>query len=196
MDLLKAHAGEQMATRRSIRAGLASVVTAGVLMFVFHEFVIQIFTVSSDSMSPTLAAGDSVLVDRVAYRRHPPGRGDIIALLSPRAGGREFVKRVVGLQGDTVSEQDGNVFLNGTLVAGNQSSGSVDASSPAGDAPPLRIPAGRLYVLGDNRGTSLDSRFWGTTSERDVVGKALLICWSRGKHWWEVRWSRIGRWLH
>ncbi len=65
----------------------------------------------------------------------------------------------------------------------------------AGETYTLALPLDRYYVLGDNWRTSLDSRFWGTVDERDVVGEAVLICWSRGAHWWDVHWSRLGRWL-
>lgn len=184
-----------MAIRWGLRRSVLSVVTAGILVFLLGAFVIGVFTVSSDSMSPGLLRGDSVLVNRVVYRLHPPRRGDIIVFHFPQAGGREFVKRVVGLPGDVVKEQEGRLYLNGTLLAQAPAMTSTDTGAPGGTRSPRPIPAGRLYVLGDNPGTSLDSRFWGTVTERDVVGEAVLICWSRGKHWWDVRWDRVGRWL-
>jgi signal peptidase I len=182
-----------MAIRWGLRRSVLSVVTAGVLVFLLDAFVIGVFTVSSASMSPGLLRGDSVLVNRLAYRLHPPRRGDIIVFHFPQAGGREFVKRVVGLPGDVVQEQDGRFFLNGMLLAQAPAPASTDVGAPGGTPSPRPIPAGRLYVLGDNPGTSLDSRFWGPVSEGDVVGEAVLICWSRGQRWWEVRWNRIGR---
>jgi signal peptidase I len=185
----------QSVGRRSIRDAVLPVVTAGVLVFLVHGFVIQVFTVSSASMAPTLLSGDSVLVNRFVYHLHPPGRGDIIALLSPQADGREFVKRVVGLPGDVVTERSGRFFVNGAPVPGTQANGTADAAGAAVGVLSRRVPAGQLYVLGDNPGTSMDSRFWGTVAEREVVGEAFLICWSRGRQGWEVRWGRIGRWL-
>ena len=195
MGVPRRHAGGEMVGRRSIWEAVLPVVTAGVLVFLANAYVIQIFTVSSASMAPTLLSGDSVFVNRIVYRLHPPGRGDIIALLAPRADGREFVKRVVGLPGDVVTERDGHFFVNGAVVAETQGSATAEAPAPAKGQMSRRVPAGQLYVLGDNPGTSMDSRFWGTVDEREVVGKAFLICWSRGRHGWEVRWGRIGSWL-
>lgn len=188
MDALKESARDQTAIRRSAWEKVLPVVVAGALVFLAHAFAIQVFTVSSASMSPTLQPGDSVLVNRLVYRLHLPRRGDIIVFRFPQADGREFVKRVIGLPGDVVEEHGGRIYVNGAAPA------PVAALAPA---TPLaqRVAAGHLYVLGDNPDTSLDSRFWGTVDEREVVGKAVFICWSREEHWWQVRWDRIGRWL-
>ena len=195
MDALRDRAKVQTGIRRNLRAGILSVITAGALVFLVHAFMIQIVTVSSASMSPTLLPGDFVLVNRLVYHLHPPRRGDIIALRFPQADGREFVKRVIGLPGDVVREEGGRLYVNGALLAQAQPIDTNEQPAPEGRQLPRPVPAGRLYVLGDNRDSSLDSRFWGTVGEEDVVGEAFLICWSRGKHWWEVRWRRIGRWL-
>lgn len=195
MDALRDRAKVQMGIRRNLRAGILSAITAGALVFLVNAFVIRIVTVSSASMSPTLLPGDLILVNRLVYYLHPPRRGDIIALRFPQAGGREFVKRVAGLPGDAVMEQGERFYVNGVLLARVQPIHSNEQLEPEGSQLPRLVPAGRLYVLGDNSETSLDSRFWGTVSERDVVGGASLICWSRGNHWWEVRWRRVGRWL-
>jgi signal peptidase I len=146
-------------------------------------------------MSPTLLPGDYVLVNRLVYHLRQPRQGDIIAFRFPQAHRREFVKRVIGLPGDMVMERGERFFVNGALLAQAQSAASDDRLAPEGGQLSRQVPAGRLYVLGDNPESSLDSRFWGTVAERDVIGKAFLICWSRGRHWWEVRWNRVGRWL-
>lgn len=195
MDVLHEHDEARPIVRRHPRGGILSVITAGALVLLVHAFVIRIVTVSSASMSPTLLPGDFILVNRLVYHLHPPRRGDIIAVRFPQAGGREFVKRVTGLPGDVVIEQGGHFYVNGALLARVQPIHSNEQLAPEDSQPPRLVPAGRLYVLGDNSETSLDSRFWGTVSEGDVVGGAFLICWSRGKHWWEVRWRRVGRWL-
>jgi len=160
------------------------------LSLTFH-----IVGLSSASMSPTLLPGDSVLVNRLIYYLFPPRRGDLIVVRFPQTGGREFVKRIIGLPGDVVEERGGRMSVNGMAVrwGGDGASGGTGATHT--DLDPSRVPANRLYVLGDNWGTSLDSRSWGTVDEQDVVGKPFLICWSRGTEWWEVRWDRMGRWV-
>jgi signal peptidase I len=150
---------------------------------------------SSASMSPTLLTGDSVLVNRIIYRLRPPRRGDIIVFHFPQTGGRDFVKRVIGVPGDVVQEQAGRFTVNGIVVHESRTAPSGHAQVLSTVLEPQRVPADRFYVLGDNWRTSLDSRFWGTVDEQEIVGKAILICWSHGTHWWEVHWNRIGRWL-
>ncbi len=177
---------------RIVRDGILTVVAAAVLVFLAHALVFQVLGVTSASMSPTLLPGDSVLVNRLTYLLQSPRRGDIIVFHFPQTGGRDFVKRVIGLPGDVVAEQGGRFTVNGTFVLEGTGSGSTVAVSAPLNLAPRRIPAGRLYVLGDNREASLDSRFWGTVDEQEVVGKAVIICWSRGKRWWDVHWSRIG----
>ncbi len=195
MDISRNHSGRRAGGGWAWRKGLLSVTIAGGLIFLVHMDVLQVFTLASASMSPTLLPGDSVFVNRLAYRLHPPSREDLIAFRFPQADGREFVKRVIGLPGDVVSEQRGRFQVNGALLAPPQPVASVDEPGPDADQPPRPVPAGQLYVLGDNWTSSLDSRFWGPVPERDVVGEAFLICWSHGKQWWQVRWSRLGRWL-
>jgi signal peptidase I len=195
MDVLNGHASRRTAIRRRIWESILTLLAAGALLFLAQAFAIQAFTVSSASMLPTLLPGDSVLVDRLVYHLHPPRRGDIIVFHFPQADGREFVKRVIGVPGDVVREGGGRLYVNGALLAQAQTIDSNERLEPEGSQLPRLVPAGRLYVLGDNSEASLDSRFWGTVDERDVIGKTFLICWSRGRHWWEVRWRRIGRWL-
>ncbi len=179
------------ARRRGV--ALAAIAAAAALCGLALTF--QVVRVASASMSPTLLPGDLVLVSRLLYVLHPPRRGDLIVLRFPQAEGREFVKRVVGLPGDVVEERGGRFLVNGVAARLAHEESSEDAGGAERALGPSRVSAHRLYVLGDNRGTSLDSRFWGTVYEHDVVGQAVLVCWSRGEYWWQVRWDRIGRWL-
>jgi len=144
-------------------------------------------------MVPTLLPGDIVLVNRLAYRLHTPRRGDIIALRFPQASEREFVKRVIGLPGDVVKEQDGRFYVNGAVLAPAGMIAPEDERALAVGQIPRLVPMGQIYVLGDNPEGSLDSRYWGTVDEQDVIGEAVFIFWSRGERWWNVRWDRIGR---
>ena len=157
--------------------------------------IFHVSELSSVSMSPTLLPGDSVLVCRLSYYLHPPRRGDIIVFHYPRTGDRDFVKRVIGIPGDVVQEEDGRFTVNGAMVHVSRAVATDFPPVAAMVSGSVRVPTDHLYVLGDNWRTSLDSRFWGTVEERDVVGEAVLIWWSRGAHWWDVRWDRVGRWL-
>ena len=168
---------------------------AGVISLCGLALTFHIAGLSSASMSPTLFAGDSVLVDRLVYYLHPPRRGDLIVFRFPQTGDREFVKRVIGLPGDVVEEQEGRFSVNGMTVHWVPEGRANETRAAAMDLAPSRVPANRLYVLGDNGNSSLDSRSWGTVDEHEVIGKAVLVCWSRGPRWWDVHWSRIGHWL-
>jgi signal peptidase I len=168
---------------------------AGVIPLCGLALTFHIAGLSSASMSPTLFPGDSVLVNRLVYYLHPPRRGDLIVFRFPQTGNREFVKRVIGLSGDVVEGQGGRVSVNGMTVHWVPEGTASETRATAMELVPSRVPANRLYVLGDNGNSSLDSRSWGTVDEHEVVGKAVLVCWSRGPRWWEVHWSRIGRWL-
>jgi signal peptidase I len=194
MDATRAKADKGRGVGRTTRRALAVLVavvavlaSAGVLTFRVSELL-------SVSMSPTLLPGDSVLVNRLIYYFRPPRHGEIIVFHFPQTDGRDFVKRVIGVPGDIVQEQDGRFTVNGSVVHVTRTALSDPTPTAATTAlGPERVPRGRLYVLGDNWRTSLDSRFWGTVDERDVVGEAVLICWSHGAHWWDVRWNRVGR---
>ncbi len=164
-------------------------------MILGQAYVFQIFPVASRSMAPTLLPEDYVLVDRLVYDLRSPHRGDLVVFRFAQTGDRLFLKRIVGLPGDIIEERGGQFRVEPTLPAGAEV--MPQASQATGSASlRRRVPPGELFVLGDNPGTSLDSRTWGTVKFRDVVGKALLICWSHGVKWWDVRWQRIGRWLH
>ncbi len=166
-----------------------------VLAALIRLLVVAPFYVPSGSMRPTLQPGDYVLANRFVYYLHPPRRGDVIVFRYPQDARRDFVKRVIGVPGDVVEERDGQVLVNSEPVVEpyvlHMSAGTPWIPQQGS----WRVPPGRLFVLGDNREASLDSRFWGTVDAHEVIGKAFLIYWSRGEHWWDVRWERIGRWL-
>jgi signal peptidase I len=174
---------------------VALAVLGGALLVSSGMLVFQVSELSSASMSPTLLPGDSVLVNRLIYRFRSPRRGDIVVLHFPQAAGRDFVKRVIGVAGDVVGEEAGRFTVNGMVVHESRADLSNGVQAVRADLAPRRVPPEQVYVLGDNWRTSLDSRFWGTVDEQKVVGEAVLICWSRGAHWWNVHWSRLGRWL-
>jgi len=144
----------------------------GVLL-VARVFVAEPLKVTSDSMQPTLRSGDQVLVTKVGNRAHAPHRTDIVALVSP-ADGRLLVKRVAAVGGDTVGLEDGVLVVNGRPVH----EGYVDLSLMDGVYyGPIQVPRGMVFVLGDNRSNSIDSRKFGPVPESRIKGRVLLRLW-------------------
>jgi signal peptidase I len=134
--------------------------------------VAQAFQVEQYSMEPTLLPHDRVLVNKFIYRFREPQRGDIIVLHYPRDPSRNYIKRIVGLPGDRVQIQSGHVLINGESVEELYVNGI-----PTGDYGPEMVPADSLFVLGDNRNNSEDSRAFGFLKRSLVIGQAILIYW-------------------
>ena len=187
----------QLAREIPLLIGLAILIA-----FLVKTFVAQAFYIPSGSMIPQLNVGDRVVVSKVSYDMHDPNRGDIIVFdAPPRAPGvrqatkrtgvgrvvrdvfesigvlqpstEEYIKRVIALPGETVQGKDGHVFINGREL--------VEPYLPPGtttsDFAPVAVPKGGLWVMGDNRANSSDSRVFGTIRRRTVVGRAILRVW-------------------
>lgn len=150
-----------------------SLLIAVILALVIRFFIFQPFYIPSGSMEPTLLTGDRIIVSKFAYYFREPERGDVIVFKYPGDPKRAFVKRVVALGGETVAIRDSRLYIDGVAV--------VEEYLPAGvsyhDFGPLRVPEGNLFMLGDNRANSDDSRVWGYLDEDLVIGKALAIYW-------------------
>jgi signal peptidase I len=166
------------------------VVVALVLAFLLRTFVIATYSIPSGSMEPTLQVGDRIVVDKLSYHLHGVDLGNIIVFSTPPkedcAGPpvANLVKRVVGLPGQTISLSGGNVLINGRLLAQPWLPASEQGRTYPGPSPeayslhhPYRIPHGDVYVMGDNRTLSCDSRYWGPISESTIVGKVDLRIW-------------------
>jgi signal peptidase I len=143
-----------------------------VVLFLGINAVSARIRVESISMQPTLYEGDFVIVNRVAYTLGTPHRGDVIIFHYPPDPGREpYIKRVIGLPGDTVRVQGGEVYIN-----------DVPIREPYIKAPPAyenvwQVPEDSLFVLGDNRNNSSDSHSWGMVPLKNVIGKAEVVYW-------------------
>lgn len=176
-------------------------VAAVLIALLIKTFLLQAFYIPSGSMQPTLRKGDRVLVEKVAYRFDDPERGDVIvferavsssalepaerglwgrvvdsvrALFGwPTGGRRDFIKRVVAVAGDTVEARGGDLYVNGDPVAEPYLGTRTQTSS----FPARRVPQGAVFVMGDNRGDSKDSRTFGAVALDDVVGRAFLLVW-------------------
>ncbi len=178
------------------RTGLAGgAAAAAVVLLVTGWLAVTSLTIESGSMMGTLRPGDRILVSRLSYRLHAFRRGDIIAFRYPQEEARIFIKRVIALPGDVVEETHGRFYVNGHPAVRATTIRDADDTDPQAAMAAWSISPGQLFVLGDNRGASLDSRFWGTVDVRKVVGRAMLIYWSQGRGWWDIRWDRVGRWL-
>jgi signal peptidase I len=155
----------------------------------FHHF--KAYQTPTNSMQPTLIRGDYFMVDKTYYENKPPGRMDVVVFRAPEDPQKEFVKRVIGLSGDVVEIRAKNVYINGTVekhdyvkhTDPNIISGAI---APRDNYGPVTVTDGALFVLGDNRDQSLDSRFWGFVDMSQLKGKALYIYWSQNR-------NRIGK---
>jgi signal peptidase I len=173
------------------------IIIAFVLALLIKSFLVQAFFIPSGSMEPTLQIGDRVLVVKVPYYLHDPRRGDIIVFSDPNSktetkrgvvGGffhwvvqglgvqspdnPDFIKRVIGLPGDTVWGKGGSVYVNGVKLV------EPYLTQQTGDFQHFKVPPGDLFVMGDNRGNSLDSRYsLGFVPIDKVIGKADIIIW-------------------
>ena len=155
---------------RSLLEVLQTLLVAALLFFAVNLVTARI-RVEGSSMEPTMRDGELVVVYRLAYRWQAPTRGDIIVFRFPLDPQRRFIKRVVGLPGETLSVHDGRVWINGTPLD------EPYIAAPPRYAGDWQVPEGELFVLGDNRNNSSDSQNWGPLPLRDVIGKAVLVYW-------------------
>lgn len=166
------------------------VVVALVVAFLLRTFVIATYSIPSGSMEPTLQVGDRIVVDKLSYHLHGVDRGNIIVFSTPPkedcAGPpvANLVKRVIGLPGETISLSGGDVFINGRQLAEPWLPASQRGRTYPGPSPEayalhhaFKVPSGDVYVMGDNRTLSCDSRYWGPISESTIVGKVDLRIW-------------------
>jgi signal peptidase I len=196
--------------KSTFREYAEAIVVALVLALLIRTFVVQAFKIPSGSMEPTLEIGDHILVNKFIYgikipfthlsfgAWEQPKRGDVIVFIYPLEPEKDFIKRVVGVPGDTVKIVNKKLLINGAEAQDPHAVYKEDTLLP-GDTQkrdnfgPITVPPGKIFVLGDNRDRSLDSRFWGFVPQEDVKGKAFIIYWSWDRQETNVRWKRLGR---
>lgn len=154
---------------RSVASVTLQIAALGILAFAFFMRTPQ---VSGLSMAPHIASGEYVVINTVAYRLGRPGRGDIVAFRHERSAPSVYLKRIIGLPGDHIRIEHGAVFVNGAKL-----SEPYVLYPDARSFHEVTVPAGTLYVLGDNRANSDDSRFWGFVDLQEVIGKAVAGIW-------------------
>src|SRR6266478_529402 len=202
-------AQETVKTKSTFREYAEAIGMALLLALFIRTFIVQAFKIPSGSMIPTLQIGDHILVNKLAYGIRVPvwghyivdfgkvQRGDVIVFIFPEDRSKDFIKRVIGVAGDSVEVRGKKIYINGKQFEDSHAYFAGDDPQTAGllsrdDYGPRTVPANHIFVMGDNRDRSYDSRFWGFVDLNDVRGKAFLIYWSwdGGDRW--VRWERIG----
>jgi len=201
---------EQASKRGHIRENIEAILVAILIALFIRTFVVQAFKIPSGSMKQTLQIGDHILVNKFIFGvkipywnktiipLKSPQRGDIIVFKYPVDPQKDFIKRVIGVGGDVVESRDKQLYVNHKLV--NHDFGvHTDPRILSGDNKPrdnfgpITVPENSLFVMGDNRDESFDSRFWGFVDLKAVNGKAFIIYWSWDNLNFGVRWSRLGQ---
>ncbi|WP_019506991.1 signal peptidase I [Pleurocapsa sp. PCC 7319] len=164
---------------RKTKENGTTVIIALVLAFVIRIFIAEPRYIPSESMFPTLATGDRLVIEKVAYHFHPPAKGEIVVFQPPtqlRLLGYEknqaFIKRAIATEGETVAVQNGIVYVNDRPLTED-----YIAAPPEYDLLPVAIPEGQLFVMGDNRNNSNDSHVWGFLPVENVIGHAVFRFW-------------------
>jgi signal peptidase I len=187
-----------------------AIATALLLALFIRAYFVQAFKIPSGSMIPTLLIGDHILVNKFLYGTvlpfsdmrvlviRKPERGDIIVFRYPEDRSRDFIKRVIAVEGDRIESRDKVIIVNGEKAVEPFVQHTDQSLRPAGVEPrdnfgPIVVPKGKFFMMGDNRDQSYDSRYWGFVDMKDIRGKALVIYWSwdSNKNW--PRFGRIGR---
>jgi signal peptidase I len=162
---------------RAILEIVQALALAVVISVVLNLFVVQVTEVRQQSMRPTLEQNDRVLVSKLDYRFGAPERGDIIVFNPPTPDATiPYVKRVIAVAGETIEFRNGNVFVNGTEIVIPEAKGATQPQSPQ-VAYPFTIPDGQVFVMGDNRTFSSDSRTFGAVPVTNIIGKVIIRFW-------------------
>jgi len=200
--------------KSGLRENIEAIVIAIILALIIRTFIVQAFKIPSGSMKDTLLIGDHILVNKFIYGiKIPftdmtlvpvknPQRGDIVVFRFPEDPDKDFIKRVIGIEGDTVHILNKKIYVNQKPL--NHDPGIYTdphvipgRAQPRDNFGPVTVPQSAIFVMGDNRDHSYDSRFWGFVDLKDVKGKAFIIYWSWDRQNSDsvldyVRWKRIG----
>ena len=199
--------------KSTIREYIEAILIALLLALFIRTFVVQAFKIPSGSMKDTLLVGDHILVNKFIYGvKNPlngntwipikePERRDIVVFKYPVNPEQDYIKRVIGVEGDTIEIKDKKIYVNGEpqnedyaiYLDKRVMPGSLQ---PRDNMGPITVPENSLFVMGDNRDNSYDSRFWKFVNLKSVKGKAFILYWSWDKENFSVRWNRIANLVH
>jgi signal peptidase I len=155
---------------------IVEIVAITLLFFFLVRLLTQSYHVTDNSMQPGLSSGSNVMINKLAYLFRPPQRGDVIALHLPTNTSVDLVRRVIALPGDTIHIDGDHVTVNGVVL--NEPYVSMNTTPIVNT---WKIPPDQYFVLGDNRPTSEDSRFWGPIPKAYIIGKAIFVYWPTDK---------------
>jgi signal peptidase I len=174
----KAHSSGWWSAAKTVGVGVC-------LALGLRTFVAETRFIPSDSMVPTLRVGDQLIVEKLSYHLHAPQRGDVVVFKAPAALQEQnlrddLIKRIIGLPGDRIQVQAGQVFVNGKAL-----SEPYLETVPDYGIGPITVPDGEYFVLGDNRNHSYDSHYWGFVPQENIIGRAVW-CYYPLPHWGKV----------
>ena len=189
--------------KSKIREYIEIIVTAVVLALIVRAFVIQSYHIPSESMENTLLKGDFLFASKFIYGAkvpfidwkmpavRDPKPGDIVIFKYPGDGSTDYIKRCIAVEGQTIEVKGQKIYIDG-VEQGEDYTKFIYGNRPRKDYGPFVVPEDHIFVMGDNRDNSFDSRFWGPLHKKMLRGKALFIYFSvdYDKHW--LRFSRIG----
>jgi len=162
---------------------IETIVVALAIFVVCYLFLFQPHQVKGSSMYPNFHDGEYILTDKVSYRFGLPKRGDVVVFKAPKNEEVDYIKRIIGLPGDTVRVQDGKVYINDKLTIESYlpSDFPTFPGTFSAEGANETVPDGSYFVLGDNRNHSSDSREWGFVTKAEIVGKAFFRYWPIGE---------------
>lgn len=181
-----------------LRETVETILIAGILALIIRTYIVQPFKIPSGSMKQTLQIGDHILVNKFIYRFKDIERGDIIVFKYPKDEKRDFIKRTIALAGDKLEVKNRMVYVNDKptnppYIYHDEVYIDDEYYHPRDNLGPITIPKGKVFVMGDNRENSLDSRYWGFLDTNKIKGMAFIIYWSWNKDDNSIRWERTGR---
>ena len=210
-ELLNITKDIQHSVKSVLREYAEAIIIALILALTIRTYVVQAFKIPSGSMLNTLQIGDHILVNKFIYWFTDPKRQDVIVFRYPVDETRDFIKRVIAIDGDKIRSKNKNIFINQKkidepyVIHKDSFIFRKDTSAIFGDEGlrdnfgPIYVPEESYFVMGDNRDRSLDSRFWKFVDREKIKGKAFMIYWSwheNGSLMNKIRWERIGRLIH